>query len=155
MSVGPSTIVDYLKDRESQVTGDVPGWDAEEVKRQYIQDIQALYAQMKGYLADAKAMELLDWDEEAQTRVLEESKLGVYEVPKWTLWTVYSKDTINFIPMGRMRVGIKGRVDALSKFGRVQLIRPAESDGWAYEGPRGFAPLDDEGVSFLLRTLLP
>lgn len=102
---GNESLVDFLTEKKNQADPDTVNW--EQVRDQWLNDLQALLGHIKSWLADAEAADLVSISEYSVP--LKEEGVGAYQAPALVL--DFSGVLVRVEPVARLVFGAVGRVD--------------------------------------------
>lgn len=148
-----SNLTEWLQEQKN-AAAQTPPFDSIQEKQDYLQAVQELFGNIRRWLNEAETQGLATLQE--RSTEIEERLLGSYEAP--LLSVKLPQGSVSFIPVGRMILGARGRVDLSSPKGMFLLLRPSVGEGWgvrgAVEGSSGLTPFDESVFLELLKKLL-
>jgi len=115
---------DFLKRTNKNPTRAV---DWEGRKKEWVNSIGTLYAQIETWLTPEKNEGLITFKTDRST--LREEYLGEYEAP--TLSILVGNSTVGLFPRGTLIIGSQGRIDMRGSSNQVMLIREKAGD-WKF-----------------------
>ncbi len=117
--------------------------DWQNVKKDWLNEIDAVFNNIKIWLKPLSDKELIDISE--VNRKIFEEKIGRYEVPSMII--NFSNKTIKIIPIGTIIVGAKGRIDIFSPKMSAMVVKKQDSWKIALKKAHGYDYIDfNEGT---------
>lgn len=152
MSTAKEKLAEKLQHRKDAFAESNSDWD--EVRSDWISELNNLFVQFEGWLKPLEEKELLR--SERSTQKIQEEDLDPYDAPVLKL-SDPSGARVHIQPVGRIVFGAQGRVDFLSGGRRVSLLND-EKKGWCFRKGSdvicALEPLNDESFFQAISQLL-
>ena len=144
-----SSFTEFLRSKQDEEQAE--SINLEKRKSEWLSSLESLFTQIKGWLAEPIAQNLMTLKEKSIT--LNEYRVGSYKAPKLILHIGH--DTVDIEPVGTIILGAKGRVDVKTSGVSFKIVLTDEETWGILESDRTVAKrLDETTFTKALQDLL-
>jgi hypothetical protein len=144
-------LAEFLKDKKLKADRDQVDWDR--TKSDWLEALADLYRDIREWLSESEKRGLVRLADTKET--LEEEHLGTYEAPGLNI--SFGADLVRLVPVGRLVLGARGRVDVITNRGQFVLVLRGDSQ-WYLVRDRlnkdAFIALDEGSFTAFVKEIL-